>query len=96
MEMIFSLIAIAAITGGYAYLAQAGTPQANSLVGYCLGIVGFLIQAPVRATAPASAGDTTAAIGRALVGPFAVTLELLGVLLVASLLGALYFARSEE
>jgi len=30
------------------------------------------------------------------VGPFAVTLELLGVLLVAALLGALYFARSEE
>jgi NAD(P)H-quinone oxidoreductase subunit 6 len=60
------------------------------------GIVGFLIQAPLRATAPAPAGDTTAAIGRALVGPFAVTLELLGVLLVAALLGALYFARSEE
>jgi len=36
------------------------------------------------------------AIGRALVGPFAVTLELLGVLLVVALLGALYFARSEE
>jgi len=60
------------------------------------GIVGFLIQAPVRATAPAPAGDTTAALGRALVGPFAVTLELLGVLLVAALLGAVYFARSEE
>ena len=60
------------------------------------GIMGFLIQAPVRATAPAPAADTTAAIGRALVGPFAVTLELLGILLVAALLGALYFARSEE
>lgn len=60
------------------------------------GIVGFLIQAPARATAPPPTTDTTAAIGRALVGPFAVTLELLGVLLVAALLGALYFARSEE
>ena len=60
------------------------------------GIVGFLIQAPIRATAPAPVVDTTASIGRALVGPFAVTLELLGVLLVAALLGALYFARSEE
>jgi len=36
------------------------------------------------------------AIGRALVGPFAVTLELLGLLLVAALLGALYLARTEE
>jgi len=30
------------------------------------------------------------------VGPFAVTLELLGILLVTALLGALYFARGEE
>jgi len=34
-------------------------------------------------------------VGRALVGAFAVPLELLGVLLVIALLGALYFARSE-
>ena len=40
--------------------------------------------------------DMTAAIGRALFGPFAITLQLLGVLLVVALLGALYLARSEE
>jgi len=61
-----------------------------------VGVGGFLIQAPFRAAAPGPAADTTASIGRALVGPFAITLELLGVLLVAALLGALYFARSEE
>ncbi|MBI1963575.1 MAG: NADH-quinone oxidoreductase subunit J, partial [Candidatus Rokubacteria bacterium] len=44
----------------------------------------------------APAGDTTAALGRALVGPWALTLELLGVLLIAALLGALYFARAED
>jgi NADH-quinone oxidoreductase subunit J len=61
------------------------------------GIAGFLLQSPL-ATPPraAPAGDATVAIGRALVGPFAVTLELLAVLLVIALLGALYFARSEE
>ena len=32
----------------------------------------------------------------ALVGPFAVAFELLGVLLVVALLGALYFARTED
>jgi len=61
-----------------------------------VGIMGFLIGAPLGAPRPAQTVDTTAAIGRALVGPFAVTLELLGVLLVVALLGALYFARSEE
>jgi NADH:ubiquinone oxidoreductase subunit 6 (subunit J) len=61
-----------------------------------VGIAGFLIRASFRATRPAETADTMAAIGRDLVGPFAVTLELLGVLLVVALIGALYFARSEE
>ena len=61
-----------------------------------VGIAGFLIRAPLGAARPAESIDATAAIGRALVGPFAITLELLGVLLVVALLGALYFARSEE
>ena len=61
-----------------------------------VGIIGFLIQAPAVSPRPGQTADTTAAIGRLLVGPFAVTFELLGVLLVVALLGALHFARSEE
>ena len=61
-----------------------------------VGIVGFLVQGPAAAPRPAQTVDATVAIGHALVGPFAVTLELLGALLVVALLGALYFARSEE
>jgi NADH-quinone oxidoreductase subunit J len=61
-----------------------------------VGIAGFLLRAPLGPARPAATADTTAAIGRALVGPFAITLELLGMLLVVALLGALYFARSEE
>jgi len=59
------------------------------------GVAGFLVQAPAVTVRPALVGDLTVAVGRALVGPFALTLELLGVLLVIALLGALYFARSE-
>jgi NADH:ubiquinone oxidoreductase subunit 6 (subunit J) len=59
------------------------------------GVAGFLVQAPPVTGRPALAGDLTVAVGRALVGPFALVLELLGVLLVIALLGALYFARSE-
>ena len=60
------------------------------------GIAGFLLRSPLATPPPGPATDATIAIGRALVGPFAVTLELLGVLLVTALLGALHFARGEE
>ena len=60
------------------------------------GVAGFLLQAPLTTVRPQPAADATVAIGRALVGPFAVTLLLLGVLLVTALLGALHFARGEE
>ena len=61
-----------------------------------VGIVGFLLRAPQVPVRPGLEADATISIGRALVGPFAVTLELLGILLVTALLGALYFARGEE
>ncbi len=61
-----------------------------------VGVVGFLIRAPRSVLRPMLDADATPAIGRALVGPFAVTLELLGLLLVVALLGALYFARTDE
>ena len=61
-----------------------------------VAIVGFLVQAKARVAPATDVAAQTAAIGRALVGPFAASLELLAVLLVAALLGAIYFARTEE
>ena len=61
-----------------------------------VGVAGFLIQVPRGGARPALPGDLTPAIGRALLGPWAATLELLAVLLVVALLGALYFARTED
>ena len=60
-----------------------------------VGVVGFLVQVPSGPARPAWPGDLTVAVGRALIGPYAMTFELLAVLLVIALLGALYFARSE-
>ena len=80
-------------------ITQTSRHLANGAVvslALLVGILGFLLSAPRPAPAPAAAGDTTLALGRALVGPLALTFELLGVLLVVSLLGALYFARKEE
>jgi NADH-quinone oxidoreductase subunit J len=59
-------------------------------------IVGFLVRRPGEVQAPPAAGDATVAIGIALVGRFAGPFELLAVLLVAALLGAIYLARTED
>ena len=61
-----------------------------------VGNQGILNRRPGESLPPPAGGDVTAAIGRALAGPFAATFELLGVLLVAALLGALYLARTED
>ncbi|OGL20519.1 MAG: hypothetical protein A3F92_01340 [Candidatus Rokubacteria bacterium RIFCSPLOWO2_12_FULL_71_22] len=80
-------------------IAQTSRHVINGAVvaaGVFVGVGGFLLQSRAAGARPPLTGDATAAIGRALVGPFAVTLELLGVLLVVALLGALHFARTEE
>ena len=59
-----------------------------------VGVVGFVMQGvPPPAGRPAASDP--AALARAFLGPYAVPFELLGVLLVAALLGALYFARED-
>ena len=42
-EFVFALMALGLITAGYAYLAHDVVPQPNSLIGYTLGTVGFLM-----------------------------------------------------
>ena len=59
-------------------------------------VVGFLLQVPKGGAFPGPAPDPTAAVGHALLGPFALSLILLAVLLVAALIGALYFARADD
>ena len=60
-----------------------------------VGVVGFLVQMPAIGPRQAWPGELTALLGRALVGPYVMPFELLAVLLVIALLGALYFARSD-
>ena len=80
------------ITQTSRYLVNGAVVSTAVLVG----IVGML--APVLTPAPSGAAiaDQTVAIGLALTGPFAVPLEVLAVLLVAGLLGAIYFARADD
>ena len=79
-------------------ITQASRGLANGAVvaaAVFVGALGVLMETPPAARPPLT-GDATEAIGRALVGPFAVPLELLAVLLVAALLGAVYLARTDD
>ena len=60
-----------------------------------VGVLGFVIKRVVT-PAPPAAGEQMVALGRALIGPFGAALQLLAVLLVVAMLGALYFARAED
>ncbi|MBI1847783.1 MAG: NADH-quinone oxidoreductase subunit J [Candidatus Rokubacteria bacterium] len=79
-------------------ITQASRWIVNGLIvgaGVAAAVLGFLAgrPAPPAAAPPA---DAVAGVARALTGPFALPFELLAVLLVAALLGAVYFARAEE
>ncbi|HWC04596.1 MAG TPA: NADH-quinone oxidoreductase subunit J [Methylomirabilota bacterium] len=60
-----------------------------------LAVAGTILRAP-RAPAPAATALTTATLGRAILTEWVLAFEVLGILLVAALLGALYLARAEE
>ena len=55
-----------------------------------------LVRADLPRSRPALAGDLTQAIGEELLTRYLLPFELLAVLFLAALLGALYFARKEE
>ena len=59
-------------------------------------IAGFLLQPRNAPGARAPAGDTTAALGQAVFGPYVLSFIMLAVLLVVALIGALYFARADD
>ena len=62
-----------------------------------VGLAGTILRAPRAGTpAAAAAGLDTATLGTALLTEWVLAFEVLGVLLVAALLGALYLARTED
>ncbi|MDO8478246.1 MAG: NADH-quinone oxidoreductase subunit J [Candidatus Rokubacteria bacterium] len=71
----------------------AGLVLAGALL---LGVLRFLRGADLPVERPVIAVDVTRAIGQVLLTEFVLPFELLAVLLLVGLLGALYFARPEE
>jgi NADH-quinone oxidoreductase subunit J len=66
----------------------------------CLALLALLVNAiarhPVTAAAPPLSGDLTRTIGEDVLTRFVLPFELLAVLMLAALLGAIYFARAED
>ena len=63
---------------------------------FLLAVVGIVRGVPLPAVRPPMPGDVTLAIGQAVTTLFVLPFELLAVLFLAALLGALYFARPED
>ena len=59
-------------------------------------IVNAVTQRPLALTRPAMTGDVTRTLGEAVLTRFVLPFELLALLMLAALLGAIYFARSDE
>jgi NADH-quinone oxidoreductase subunit J len=63
-------------------------------------LLGLIVQAigarPLTMTRPALEGDVTRLIGQSVLTTFVLPFELLGVLMLAAMLGAMYFARPED
>ena len=72
------------------------------LTGFLLSgalLVALLVvfrRGPLTVTRPAVSGDLTRAIGQSLLTSYVLPFELLGVLFLAALVGALYFARPDD
>ena len=70
-----------------------GFAAAVVLLGF---IVTVIRKRPLDMTRPDMTGDLTQAIGQAVLTRFVLPFELLAILMLAGLLGAIYFARPEE
>jgi NADH:ubiquinone oxidoreductase subunit 6 (subunit J) len=61
-----------------------------------VGVLMFVGQAPLPAARPPLAADVTRGLGELLMSRYVLAFELLAVLFVATLLGALYLARTDD
>jgi NADH-quinone oxidoreductase subunit J len=59
-------------------------------------VVNAIARQPLPTAAPALAGDLTRTLGASVLTRFVLPFELLGVLMLAAMLGAVYFARPED
>ena len=71
----------------------AGAVTALAFVAF---IVSFISQQPLATTRPPLTSDLTRTLGESVLTRYVLPFELLGVLMLAAMLGAIYFARPED
>jgi NADH-quinone oxidoreductase subunit J len=95
--VVFAIVVTERLVG--ARITQTSRQIVTGLVvsgALLVAVLGFLRGVPLPVERPPLAVDVTRAIGQVLLTEFVLPFELLAVLLLVGLLGALYFARPEE
>ncbi len=95
--VVFAIVVTERLVGDRITQTSRGITAGLVLAGaLLLGILRFLRGVDLPVERPVIAVDVTRAIGQVLLTEFVLPFELLAVLLLVGLLGALYFARPEE
>ena len=80
-------------------ITQTSRQLANGAIiagAVLVGVLSFVLRAPLTGPRPPLADDLTRAIGEAVLTRFVLPFELLALLFLATLLGAIYFARPDD
>ena len=95
--VVFAIVVTERLVGDRITQTSRGITAGLVLAGALLvGVLRFLRGADLPVDRPVIAVDVTRAIGQVLLTEFVLPFELLAVLLLVGLLGALYFARPDE
>jgi len=95
--VVFAIVVTERLVGEHLTQTNRRVP-AGAVVSAALliAIVTSLLRQPLDVTAGAPAANATQAIGEAVLTRFVLPFELLALLMLAAMLGAIYFARPEE
>jgi NADH-quinone oxidoreductase subunit J len=95
--VVFAIVVTERLVG--ARISQTSREVATGVIlagGILVAILNVLRSAPLPAARPPLATDVTREIGHAILTRFVLPFELLAMLFLAALLGAIYFARPDE
>jgi NADH:ubiquinone oxidoreductase subunit 6 (subunit J) len=94
---VFAIVVTERLVGQRITQTSRRLPSAVVAAGLLLAVLlTFIGREPLPASSPAVIGDFTRVIGQALLTRWVLPFELLAVLFLAALLGAIYFARPDE
>jgi NADH-quinone oxidoreductase subunit J len=95
--VVFAIVVTERLVGQRISQTSRGlVPGAAVSIAIAAVVLAAIRRSPLAAARPALPGDLTRLVGDTLLTHFSLAFELLAVLLLASLVGAIYFARPED